>query len=126
MGGFDGFGFARMQAGDDVHFIELLLFECSAFGLHFAELLQGLQEAAGQALFIQCDGRYGVFRAAQRFGEGQGGVRFGVSGFDAVSVFFVAEGEEVVFGGGYASRRNWSRRRRWRAAFLRLLWVGGS
>ena len=29
-------------------------------------------------------------------------MRFGVSGFDAVSVFFVAEGEEVVLGGGYA------------------------
>ncbi len=61
VGRLDGFGFARMQAGDDVHFIELLLLECSAFGLHLAELLQGLQEAAGQALFIQCDGRDGVF-----------------------------------------------------------------
>ena len=27
---------------------------------------------------------------------------FGVAGFDAVSVFFVAQGEEVVLGGGYA------------------------
>ncbi len=42
VGRLDGFGFARMQAGDDVHFVELLLFECSALGLHFAELLQGL------------------------------------------------------------------------------------
>ena len=70
MGRLDGFGFARMQAGDDVHLVELLLFECSAFGLHFAELLQGLQEAAGQALFIQRDGRDGIFRAAQGFSEG--------------------------------------------------------
>ncbi len=29
-------------------------------------------------------------------------MRFGVAGFDAVSVFFVTEGEEVVLGGGYA------------------------
>ncbi len=29
-------------------------------------------------------------------------MRFGVSGFDAVSVFFVAQGEEIVLGGGYA------------------------
>ncbi len=36
---FDGFGFARMQARDDVHLVKLLLFECSALGLHFAELL---------------------------------------------------------------------------------------
>ncbi len=102
MSWLDGFGFAWMQPGDDVHFVELLLFECSAFGLHFAELLQGLQEAAGEALFIQGDGRDGVFRAAQGFGEGQGGVGFGVAGFDAVSVFFVAQGEQVMLGGGYA------------------------
>ena len=70
VGRLDGFGFARMQPGDDVHLVELLLFECSALGLHLAELLQGLQETAGQALFIQCDGRDGVFRVAQGFGEG--------------------------------------------------------
>ena len=64
MSRLDGFGFARMQAGDDVHLVELLLFECSAFGLHLTELLEGLQETAGEALFIQCDGRDGIFRAA--------------------------------------------------------------
>ncbi len=31
-------------------------------------------------------------------------MRFGVSGFDAVSVFFVTESEEIVLGGGYAMK----------------------
>ncbi len=52
------------KVGNDVHFVELLLFECLVFGLHLAELFQGLQETAGQALFIMCYGRDGIFRAA--------------------------------------------------------------
>ena len=44
----------------------------------------------------------GIFGAAQRVGEGECGVRFGVAGVPVVSVFLVTDGEEVVLGGGHA------------------------
>ena len=91
-----------MRGDDGVQLVELLLFELAALGLHFAELLQSLQETAGEALFVggECCDR--VFGAAQRVGEGEGGVRFGIAGVPVVSVFFVADGEQVVLGGGHA------------------------
>ena len=91
-----------MEGDDGPHFIELVLFEFAALGLHFAELLQSLQEAAGQALFVNRECRDRIFGAAQGVGEGECGVRFGVAGVPVVSVFLVTDGEEVVLGGGHA------------------------
>ena len=96
------FDLARMEGDDGPHFVELFLFELAALGLHFAELLQSLQQAAGQALFVDGECRDRVFGAAEGVGEGEGGVRFGVAGVPVVSVFFVTDGEEVVLGGGHA------------------------
>ena len=42
LGWFDGVHLARMKGDDGPHFIELVLFEFAALGLHFAELVQSL------------------------------------------------------------------------------------
>jgi hypothetical protein len=53
-------------------------------------------------LFVEGDRRDGIFRAAQGVGEGERGMGFGVAGAPVVSVFFVTQREEVVFGGSDA------------------------
>ena len=102
LGWFDGVDLGRMEGNDGPHFIELVLFKLAALGLHFAELLQSLQQAAGQALFVDGECCDRVFGAAECVGEGECGVRFGVAGVPVVSVFLVTDGEEVVLGGGHA------------------------
>jgi hypothetical protein len=46
--------------GDAGEFVELLLFEGAAFGLEFAELLEGVEEAAREAGFVDGEGVEGV------------------------------------------------------------------
>ena len=80
----------------------MLLFEGAALGLHFAELFEGLQEAAGEALFVDGQVFERIGGAAEGFGKGEGGVGFGVAGIPEVALFDVADGEEIVLGGGDA------------------------
>ena len=80
----------------------MLLLKGAALGLHFAELFEGLQEAAGEALFVDGEVFERVGGVAQGFGEGEGGVGFGVAGLPEIAVFDVADGEEVVLSGGDA------------------------
>src|SRR5690242_17083053 len=91
-----------MRRDDGVHLLELFLFELAAVGLHFAQLFQSLQQAPRQALFIDRQRGDWIFGAAQRIGEGERGVRFGIAGVPVVSIFLVADSEQVVFGSSHA------------------------
>jgi len=83
-------------------FLDVLLFEGAALGLHFTELFEGLQEAAGEALLVDGEVFERVGGVAQGFGEGESGVGFGMARLPKIPVFHVADGEEVVLGGGDA------------------------
>ena len=72
---FDG-----VADGEGGELLKISLFPVAALGLHFAELFQSLMEAAGQTLFVEREGFEGVRGVADGFGEGEGGVSFGVAG----------------------------------------------
>ena len=72
---FDG-----VANGERGELLQVLLFPGAALRLNFAELFQSLLEAAGQALFVEREGFKGVRGFADGFGEGEGGVSFGVAG----------------------------------------------
>ena len=59
-----------------------------------------MQEAAVNALLVKRKRGDGIRVRTKRFRHGERGVRFGMSGFPAIAVFFKADGEHVVFGGG--------------------------
>ena len=102
-----------IAAGDMGKLFDVLLFEGAALGLHFTELFEGLQEAAGEALFVDGEVFEWVGGVAQGFGEGEGGVGFGMARLPKIPVFHVADGEEVVLGGGDAVARNWRSAQAW-------------
>lgn len=52
-GGFNRFGEVRVCRRNEIEFFELLLFEGAALGLYLAELLQGLEQPARQARFVE-------------------------------------------------------------------------
>ena len=58
-----------------------------------------MDEAAVDALLIERKRGDGIRVRAKRFGHGESGVRFRMTGFPAVAVFFEADGEHVVLGG---------------------------
>jgi hypothetical protein len=89
-------------AGDLEHFFEFPRFAFAALGLDFAELLQGLEEAARETRLVGGESVARVLGTSHGFGEGQGGMGFGMAGFPFVSVFGVADGKEIVLGGGEA------------------------
>ena len=57
-----------------------------------------------EAGFIQGEREERIAGTAEGVGKGEGGMGFGGAGVEAGSVFFVAEGEEVVLGGGEAMK----------------------
>ena len=69
-----------------------------ALGLDFAQHFEHLLVLAHQALFVDGEREQRVFRAAQRFGENEGGLRFGMIDVPELGIFGEADGEEVVLG----------------------------
>ena len=57
-----------------------------------------MKEAAVNALLVERKRGNGIRVRTERFGHGERGVRFGMTGFPEISVFFEADGEHVVLG----------------------------
>lgn len=99
--GVNVFNLIGILGGDAGEFAELRLFGFAALGLNFAKLLEGLEKTAGEALLVERESEEGI-RLAEGFGENDGGVGFGVGSVPGGGVFVMADGEEIVLGGGEA------------------------
>ena len=88
----------EMAHADFVDGVLLTRFLRFALGLDFVQHFEHLFVLAHQSLFIDGESEQRIFRAAQSFGEHEGGLRFGMVNVSEVEIFGDADGEEVVFG----------------------------
>ena len=87
-----------MAHADFVDRFSLAGFLRFALGLQLAQCLEHLVVLTHHPLFIDREREQRVFRAAQRFGEHECGLRFGMVDVPEIGVFGQADGEQIVLG----------------------------
>src|SRR6185312_4737424 len=96
-----------MAGGDQAEFFELRLFERAAFGLDFAELLYGLDEAAMDALLVERKRGDRIGVRTKRFSHRESSVRLGMTGLPAITVLFKTMANMLCSAAEQRCNRNW-------------------